>query len=227
MRVPTSASVAVIHNKSNVNSNFAHYLETISISNEASPATHPQQGTGQLEQSSEVDGFFFIADEPSSALGEPCQRPFHHPAACRLGLLAVGSERLLTHASDMWGVSRCGCGRIAGRMIVALVQTAVLGHLLGRLRPISHAGPTRGRQELGVVDVGPSHGGAQGPARRVHAHAACHPFCPRAVGLRPPRSPPIRALPLMASAACHCPSTPPHAGQASTSTAQRGSKRPW
>jgi hypothetical protein len=65
-------------------------------------------------------------------------------------------------------------------MIIALVQTEGLGQR-GR-RPRYHHGPERGGQELGVVDVGPSPGGAQGPARRCHHHVACHPCCPRSVG---------------------------------------------
>ncbi len=35
-----------------------------------------------------------------------------------------------------------------------------------------------------------------------------HPLFPRSVGWRPTKSPPIRALPIAASAACHCQSTP-------------------
>jgi hypothetical protein len=76
------------------------------------------------------------------------------------------------------------------------------------------------------VDVGPSAHGAQGPTGRVHHEAPFHPLLLRSVGLGPTKSPPIRALLSMVSAACHGQSTPPNSWQAWTSTAQMRSKRP-
>jgi putative transposase len=41
-------------------------LETISITDEPCPAPHPQQGTGQLQQTQEVDGVLLIADQEAT-----------------------------------------------------------------------------------------------------------------------------------------------------------------
>lgn len=78
-------------------------------------------------------------------------------------------------------------------MVIALGQAKMRRSLRGRLGTRHHAGLQRGGPPLRVVAVGPSHGGAQGPTRGCHPEAPFHPFVPRSVGWRPPRSPPMRA----------------------------------
>ena len=43
-------------------------LETISITDESCPASYPNQGTGQLQQTQEIDGFFLVPDQEAPAL---------------------------------------------------------------------------------------------------------------------------------------------------------------
>jgi hypothetical protein len=115
---------------------------------------------------------------------------------------------------------------MAGRIVIPLVQTEVLGLLGRRLRPIHHHGLESGDQQLRVMDIRPRDGRPQRACRRLDHQAAFYPFFPRSVGLRPTRSPPMRALPMAVSAACHCQSTRCSSSQASTSTAQRRAKIP-
>jgi hypothetical protein len=117
-------------------------------------------------------------------------------------------------------------GLMARGMIVALIQTGMLRRLGRGLWPLDDDGRERLRAQCGVVHVGSGRGDPQGTAIGFHDEAALHPFFPRSVGLRPTRSPPMRALPMAASAACHCQSTPPNASQACTRVAQIRSKTP-
>jgi len=45
-----------------------YHLETISITDESCPASYPNQGTGQLQQAQEIDGFFLVPDQEAPAL---------------------------------------------------------------------------------------------------------------------------------------------------------------
>jgi len=44
------------------------YLKSMSITTESYPALHPQQGTGQLQQTQEIDGVLVIAHQKLTAL---------------------------------------------------------------------------------------------------------------------------------------------------------------
>lgn len=114
-------------------------LETISITEQAGQTSPPDQSTSQLQQPSDVDGFFRIADEQAPALGESGQRPFHAPAAGWKGLLAIGSERFLAPAWEMRDVLIGRHGLLACGMIIALL------HAEAR-RPIDHGGLEGRRQ---------------------------------------------------------------------------------
>jgi hypothetical protein len=41
-------------------------LETISITDESCPAPHPHQGTGELQQTQEIDRFLLVADQEAA-----------------------------------------------------------------------------------------------------------------------------------------------------------------
>src|SRR5919109_1586023 len=202
------------------------FLETISITDEPCPAPHPNQGTGQLQQSQEIDGFLLRADQEATTFGQPRQRPFHHPPPGGIRLLTGAIELFLTDAPDIRGVVICRHRLMAGWIIIAFAHTKMLRPLSRRLGALHHAGLQGGGQQLGVVDIGRRDGGAQRPSRRFHHEAPFHPFFPRSVGLRPTKSLPIRALPMAASVACHCQSTPPNSAHAWTNTAQRRTRRP-
>ncbi len=66
-------------------------------------AAEPEQGAGELEQSSKIRGVFVVADEQRAALGQPRQRAFHHPAARGNALLARSQIELL-----LADATRCG-----------------------------------------------------------------------------------------------------------------------
>lgn len=132
----------------------------------------------------------------------------------------------LAEAADMRDLREGGNGVMACGIIIAFVQAEMLRPLLRRLEALHHDALQRGGQERGIVDVGPSPGRAPRSTLGVPPQAAFHPFCPRSVGVRPPRSPPMRAVPMAASAACHGPSTPPNSSQVSTRTAQRRTQMP-
>ncbi len=120
----------------------------------------------------------------------------------------------------------CRHGLMARRGVVALPQAEVRRRLFRRLGALPRDALERGGQELGIVAIGPRDGGAPGPSGRVYPEAPLHPLLPRSVGLRPTQSPPLRAWPMAASAACHGPSPPPSASPGSTTTAQMRPKVP-
>lgn len=140
--------------------------------------------------------------------------------------LAIRIELLLTDAPDMRDIMEGGNRFTARGIVVAFVQAEMLRRFRSGLGALHHDGLQGGGQELGIVDVRPSQGRAQRAAIRVDDQAPLYPFFPRAVGLRPTKSPPVRALPMAVSAACHCQSTPLRASHCSTNAAQMRSKIP-
>jgi hypothetical protein len=93
-----------------------------------------------LQQTQEIDGFLLIPDQEAPALGEPGQRPFHHPPARRIGFLAVGIELFLADAPEMGDVLICRHGLMPSRMIIAFVQAEMLRPRLSRLGALHHDG---------------------------------------------------------------------------------------
>jgi hypothetical protein len=133
-------------------------------------------------------------------------------------------ELFLANAANMRAILEGRDGCMARGIVVALVQAEMLWRLRSRLGALHHDTLKRGGQELGIVDVGPSDGCARRTAISFYDYATFYPFFPRSVGLRPTKSPPMRALPIAVSAACHCQSPPPSSSQVSTSMAHRRAK---
>lgn len=97
----------------------------------------------------------------------------------------------------------------AGRVVICLVQTQILWALVGGLRSLKHDGIESCLQQLGVVNIGWGDYDGQRTAISFDQKAAFYPVFRAISGVRPDLVPPKRALPITASAACHCQSTPP------------------
>ena len=119
----------------------------------------------------------------------------------------------------MWRIARFLGDTLASRSIVSLVQTQMLGRLLGRLRTVDHDGVEGDLQELGIVRVGRTYRDSMWPSVRFDKEtfldARLRPIrrvLPDALVETPFLGMP-RALPWQPSADCHSQSTPPSSWQ--------------
>jgi hypothetical protein len=107
-----------------------------------------------LSQAQVVTGFLPVAHQQPTTPGEPGQRAFHDPPAGRIALLPVGLEPFLSDAPDMRRLVVGDDGLMARRLVVALVQTEVLGCLCRGLGLPQHNGLEGGGQALGCEGFG-------------------------------------------------------------------------
>jgi hypothetical protein len=98
-----------------------------------------------------------------------------------------------------------GDGLMARRIVITFVQAETLRRFGTRPWALDHDGLEGSSRQLAVVCVGASHGGPEQASSCVHDQVPLYPSLPRSVGLRPTRSPPSRAFPMVVSAACHFP----------------------
>jgi hypothetical protein len=153
-------------------------------------------------------GFLRVSHQNAPTLGAPGQWPFHHPAARRSALFPMILEPLLPDAPDVRRL-RGGGGALASRMVIALLEAAVLGLLYRRLGTSYHDGFQGRGQALGGMDVGTGHGGSQRAAGGLHDHAPVHPCVSHdRSGYGPPRHRPSARCP-SSSRRLATPSPPP------------------
>src|SRR5262249_10285331 len=101
-----------------------------------------------------------------------------------------------------------------------------LRFFLGWLWALDHDCLDRLIQQEMVVDISRGNHDCQRPALPIDQQAFFEPFLPRSVGLGPIWSPPLRALPIDPSAACHCQSTSPNTSHSARRKDQIISKSP-
>ena len=92
------------------------------------------------------------------------------------------------------------------RVIVPFVETQVL-FLLIRFGPVDHNRFDRCLQELRIMNVGPGNDNTQGTTIALNDQAALGTVLRTIRRVFPDFVPPKRALPMAASALCHCQST--------------------
>jgi len=191
-------------------------------------AAKPEQGAGKLEQRQEIGRPFVVPvvpDEQRAALEEPGVGALDSPAAGGEARLARG-ELLLADAAQLRDVvvARHGLGLGLGAGVVAQVQTQLLGPLTRGDGARDDEGIARQRRAGWCPARSPQRSPLPAGRRppRPAGSASPHVCRDRAECARPPK----RALPLMASAACHSQSTPPHSAPAATRVAHRRAKSP-
>ena len=117
-------------------------------------APDPEHGAGELEQTQVVARLLVPADEDCPAFRQPRQRPFHHPPARLIALLAGWTQ--VSDEPDMGLVLVVDDHAPAGFVVVAFVQAQVLGVVgLGSGRSTATAAP-RGSMRLRPVRLGGS-----------------------------------------------------------------------
>src|SRR5271157_5726698 len=185
---------------------FERVLETISIpsgSSDSVQSSIPKQTAGELDQAQVVLPMLVVTDQDRPALRQPCQRPLHHPAPC---LATPGKPLLpavLTDRPDVADVPFLLGHLMPGGIVVPLVQAQVLLDLLG-VGPLDDDRLDRRLQQLLIDDV---RSGDHYPERATVAvgqHTLLGPRLASVGGVFPHLfPPPNRALPSIASAACH------------------------
>ena len=125
-------------------------------------AAVPEQGAGELDEAAVVGWLLVVADEECAALLKPGEGALDYPAAGGMSLLAPAVELLLADPADVRDVSGVRAGRLAGGVVIPLVQTEVLRDGIG-VGARDHDRFDRLREELGVVDVRTGDRGREGP----------------------------------------------------------------
>lgn len=147
-----------------------------------------------------------MANKNRAALREPRQRALDNPAA---RLHAARCATLLSMANRLNAslVAVFETGVVAGRIVVAAIETQALWTTQRGLRTLHHDGVNCGRQELGIVHVGRGDDHAERSPVAIDDHAAFGAVFPAIRGIGADSVPPCRALPIAASAACQFQST--------------------
>lgn len=101
----------------------------------------------------------------------------------------------------------------SGRIVVALIQTQILGILRRGLGPLRHHRIQRRIQQLGSVAIGPIHHRGQGSTVPFHQQTGLDAVLAPIGGIGANGVPPDRDLRKKPSAACHAQSTPPSSSQ--------------
>src|SRR6266536_983644 len=187
-------------------------------------ATEPEQHTGELEQPQVVLRLLVPADQDGSTLGEPRQRAFYYPPARPVGPW-VGWA-LVTDERDVRIVVVVDAGAPTMLVVVALVEAQVLPPTFLDRRPLQDDSLDGLLQELGVRDVGAGHDHRERATVGLDQDGALHAGLGAVGRVRANKVPPILALPIDVSAACHSQSHPPRSSHASWTTAQMRSKIP-
>jgi hypothetical protein len=106
-----------------------------------------------LKQSEVVAGILVVSDEEGPAFREPCERPLDNPTPSGVPFLSLVIKLFLSDLPEVYHISRF-LGRPApGRIIIALIETQVLGAGFCQLRAVHHDGFQGRLQEFAVVDV--------------------------------------------------------------------------
>ena len=140
--------------------------------------------------------------------------------------MATRVQLLLTDPTNVRRMPTAGRGGMTRRVIIPFIQTQMLfmarrGSGLG-----PHDGRQRAFQQLGVRHVRRIDHHAQRTAVGFHNHTAFYAVFAAIRGVFAHLVPPKRALPIAASALCHCPSTPPSSAPARVSFLQIFNKTP-
>ena len=98
----------------------------------------PQQDAGHLDQPQVVRCPLLVAHQDRPALRKPAQRALHYLPPRRVALLAGFVELLLADASDVGNVVSSFHELPRRPVVLAFVQTQVLGRLFGRLGTLKH-----------------------------------------------------------------------------------------
>lgn len=151
---------------------------------------------------------------------------FHHPAACGVACFAGIIQLLFADATDMRDVVVFVHRVLAGWVVIAFVQTEMLGRLLAGKRTLDDDGLNRGVKQLGIMPVGAVHGRTQRSAVALHHQAAFHTGFATVRGVGAAAIPPNRDLPVAPSAACHSQLTPPNSSHSRTRSAQMAVNTP-
>ena len=107
-----------------------------------------------------------------------------------------------------------------GGVVASFIQTQVLRLLCAWNGTLSHDRFRSLLQQFGIVDIRRVHHNAQWPTPCFHEDAALGSRLASVGRIPSDRIPPIRALPIAASADCHSRSTPPNSSQWDWITAQ-------
>src|SRR5215208_253439 len=188
--------------------------------------TVPHQDASHLDQPQVVGGLLLVTHQDGPALRKPAQSSLHHPAPRRIALLSGRVLLLLADLADMRRVAVTFDHFPSRQFVVALVQTQVLGDLLGGLRALDHNGLESGLQELEIRHVRSGHNHRKRAAVGLDKYRAFDSVLGPISGVRAYEVPPKRALPIAPSAACHSKSTPPSSSHSSMSLSQMRSNTP-
>src|SRR5215211_6322583 len=187
----------------------------------------PQQYAGDLYQPQVVGGLLLVAHQNGAAFREPAQCALHHPSSRRVAFLSLRILLFFADAPDMRNVA-VAFEHFPNRvLVVALVQTQVLGRRLGRLGTLDHDGLKGSFEQLEVGYVRSGYHHRQRSSGGLDQKGAFDPVLSSIGGIGTYLIPPKRALPIAPSAACHSKSTPPSSSHSSMSLSQIRSKTPF
>ena len=125
----------------------------------------PDQRAGELDESEVVLCLFVIAHKDCTALAQPRQGTFHHPATGWMALLLVFIELLFADPANMRRVVVLGNSLVPGRIVEAFVQTQVLRRLLRGLGTLDDHSLDGIIQQFRVMGVGSAHHDSQRATR--------------------------------------------------------------
>ncbi len=137
----------------------------------------------------------------------------------------MGVELLLADAANVSDVPMLPAGPLAGAGVVGLVQTQVLKNPPG-VGTLDHGRVKRWRKQLAVVAIGTVEFDAKRTAPALYVEALLGSRFGSISRIGPLFTPPILALPIIPSTACHSQSRSPSASHSRASVAQISSSTP-
>src|SRR5487761_1253355 len=143
----------------------------------------------------------------------------------RAGCVLRPAVSRFADAADVRDVAGRRAGGLAGRVVVGLVQAEVLRELAG-VGSLDHRRFQRGGEQPGVVDVGALDLDPERAAAALYVETLLRAWLGSIGGIRPLFAPPMRALPIIPSTACHSQSRSPSASHSDASAAQISSSTP-
>lgn len=140
--------------------------------------------------------------------------------------MALVIPLLLANATNVRDVPKLLRHLPSGGIVVAFVQTEMLGLFRRWGWPVDHDGIEGRFEQQMIVPIGSGNTDRQGTTGRIDEHAVFHAILATVRGVGSDMIPPKRAFRIAASTDCQSHSTPPSASHSSTSTAQMAGKTP-
>lgn len=179
-----------------------------------------------MEQRAVVLGLLAPADQDRAVAVEPGVGGLDHPAPGTAAGVAVLVFAFVCARADVRREAERLDPFAYGRRVVALVQTEVLGVLVGGLGPLDRDRGDRLLDQLLVVAVRGRGGDPERDPLRIAENRFLRPLLALSVGLGPVCSPPSGALPIAPSSANHSQSIPLSSSYLSRPWRQNSSNTP-